>query len=559
METESPELLPAREGPGRLLRHRPDLAMHRVHRRRAREIAEGVGLRAAAVDVLASWLGTQPSLDTKDLEGALTDRLQLRLARTPPKLRKDADSPESRAEIALLLGWEQLRGSAPRELARTHALLAGRPCSAAFLEAASEQGRAALDDCVRAGFVVVGDSGLTMQAEIAAFCTKQAEPPTERPRRLARAAEALRSTLAGPVDGRVAELAEVVVDLAEREQWADVVGGLCVRLAQVARKRAQPEESLRWTERGLAHSAGRGFRAMLWAERSAVLWELDDTQGARQALQQARASIEGAAHEAPRGFTDSLTVLDLSMTASESIPAVPLLARVANIALSPSAPDEVAAPACHLAATLALRAGDLALARRYLDRLAPIVERLCGPEDPRRVPVLISQSQRLGADIAVEDLLEQARVLAGGDLDRPSSRTLPWVLHELGVRAADDGDHASAGTLFDEAAMLTTSLLGPQHRLKGLIARSRALLFLCLGEPLRASTTAQRAQEWIDRGGSDGERALTELVVALGLKAEGLDHDVPAKAAACLRAWRAERGDSNPAVQHLEQWLAAEG
>lgn len=555
LPTNPADVLPAREGPNRLLRNRPDLAMHRAHRRRAREIAESLGLQVGPIDVLAAWLGAQPSLDTKDLESALADRLQLRLARTAPKQRRDADTPALRADIGLALGWEQLRGRGPRDAARLSALLDGAPCPSAFLEQGAAVGAGAIEDCVRAGFLVEEDGALGMHAALVAYVRGLSEGAGEARERLLRCASALRQALVPGVDPRLVAAAPAVVAAAEREDWGDVVAALSLRLAQQARRAAL--EATPWIDRGLAAARGSGFRALLHAERAAHHLESDELDLARVALGEARLAFEASPLDAPAGLSEQLQLLDLALSAAEGAPPGPLLARAATAAHQRGPHPGSALAAHHVAGTLALRVGDAGLARRYLERATTLVEEQLDADDPRRVAVLLTQARRFASDLQVHDLLERARVLAGGDLDRTSSRALPWVLYELGVRAADEGDFDSAGTLLDESAMLAASLLAPQHRLRAIIGRTRALLLLASGEPTRAGTAALRAWEFVERSlpEADSDRALTRLVHTLCRQAEGQASAADVRVAADAAVDRLRtRGEANPAVSALRAW-----
>jgi tetratricopeptide (TPR) repeat protein len=155
----------------------------------------------------------------------------------------------------------------------------------------------------------------------------------------------------------------------------------------------------------------------------------------------------------------------------------------------------------------------------------------------------------------VEEPLEAARILAGGDMDRPALGSLPIALHDLGVAAGDRGDHASAATLLDEAVMLASSLLGRKDPLLARINYTRGLLYLAEGELGRAEDKFESVLEW-DLGSDDQAealRALARAAMAWTRSREGAHrhHEAELILADAEDALAASRGVASTTAAHI--------
>jgi tetratricopeptide (TPR) repeat protein len=573
------ETILAREVPNRLLRHRPDLSMHRLQRRRARDMGELLGCDAAAVEALGAWLGTHPDSDVRDLEGTLGDRAQLALARLSPKERRGADGPGFRAETALLLCWEVLRGSQAREVLHVLASVGGGPLPAAVLDLAVGA-RPGSAGALASGLARGDEHALTLPPAVLWFVEHQPDP-MPRPERQARFLDAVRDALQAG-DPRAVELdaaAEVAIGVALASHMGSVVGSIAHRMCDRLRRRGAPGEAWAWAERGLqgrgattAH--GRPLFALLEFDLGLVALEQGATDRAEEHLQRAvdefaegaRRDVDGAApllRHARTALAQCRLAAGRGTTGAEA----DLLQVLADwISEGASSPHRLGRASIRLSlAARRLAEGRGAEAEPLLAHAA--LDLGATPADAGAVALLVTRAQTARAAGRIAEAsqhLEQARVLAGGDLDRSTSTNLPVVLHDLGVLAADRGDPAAAATLLDEAAMMASSLLPATHPLRGLISRTRAVLFIAEGESRRGALAGLRAREALERAlpPDHVERALTEVVEAWARLEEGSAHwdDVRSQVDAALPLVEAARGAGAPStvlLRELRQTLTA--
>ena len=536
------ETVPFRDVSNRLLRHRPDLGLHRIQRKRARDVGELVGSGAAAIDVLAAWLGNHPDADVRDLEGTLSDRVQLALARLPPKDRRDAEGPEFRGRAAMHLGWESLPSAEGRDVLRSLAIVGGGPVPRGILARACSTPEVTIEAVVAAGLVTEDEDGVRLPGPVHDFVEVQPDPVT-RQERVARFLEAVRDALGDgdPRDMQLDAAADAAIELAQREHQGAVVASIAHRMCDRLRRRGTPGEAWAWAERGLrgrgtTTALGRPLFALLEVDLGLVALEQEAAGRAQEHLTRAVLELEGGAARGIEGAAALLKTARVALAQARLAAGEEPRRAEADLLLVLADWVSEGTGSEHRAGRAAIRIslGLRRLAEGRLPEAAALLAQasidLGGvPNESGAVGLLVGQAQLAragGRQPAAAELLERARVLAGGDLDRPAATMLPIVLHELGVLAADRGDRGGAATLLDEAAMLSGSLLPPTHPLRGLVARTRAVLFVAEGEPRRAALAAMRAREALERAlPSDHiERGLTDVVDAWARLEEGSAH-----------------------------------
>jgi hypothetical protein len=291
----------------------------------------------------------------------------------------------------------------------------------------------------------------------------------------------------------------------------------------------------------------RAIRAALELELGLIELAVGDTTAARIRLEQATASLEGSHSR------DSAAVTILRERIRIACGQALLAKGAAEAALELldfAAPEEqdVDAIRRQTLATVLLELGDEEGAAAAL----PAPEEV--PEKAHHAAAVALTRARAGSEDR-DALLEQARVLAGGNLDRPASPALCIALHEQGVAAATRGEYEAAATLLDEASMLATSLLPKRHALRCTISYTRGLLFLAAGERGRAERQLDRAADsWSALGSAGHPRAIlaraTQLWVQTGEPGrQGRDALGALHRAADTLA--AEVGEEEEAVQRL--------
>ena len=313
MPIELKDKLSIREAAGRLLARRPDLASQRPQRKRARQIADSVGMRTAPVDVLAGWLGSNADMDVRDLEVALEDRVQLRLASLAPKDRIGADRPSFRARIALDLGWEVLQAHGPREVLRILALVDGGPLAREVVTDAADAGSTAVDDVIWSGFCRHDDAEelLALHGDILEHLASQQDPRPAQLDRSQRFALAARRHLAigGLDDARLDRAAELAVDLADREGEHGLVASLAHRMAERMRRRGRPPESRVWLDRAFAATEqppARPLRGLLEVDRGLLALHEGATADAVEHFERATEELELADQDERPGAAEAL-------------------------------------------------------------------------------------------------------------------------------------------------------------------------------------------------------------------------------------------------------------
>lgn len=554
-----------RDAAGRLLTRRPDLGASRAQRRRARQLVEGLGCSAAATDVLAGWLGAHHDSDVTDLELALSDRLQLRLAGLAPHERPGADRPEARAADAIGLGWEQLLGSEGQDAVRLVALGHGQPMPRATIElAAAGDGVVA---ALAAGFLDQPQEGGGLWAQPELLTVVPPQEPAEATERAMRLATASLETLAGatPPPDEVLDL--VVASVAGQP----LLQATLRHRASEARRRAGEYASARTHQfkgqDALDHEgpAAAALRALLLMDTGLVELEEGALSAAQHAFEGAIESLEDA--EAEEGVELLRLQLRLYRAQAMALGSSALQAEGELVAaLEGLVVLSEGTPAGPLAANLALGRmtlghlllgrGQVSAAVRLLQEAWEDWEDLELANDPRGAAFALALSQGLraaGRSTEVEEPLELARVLSGGDMDRPMRRTLPMALHDLGVAAADRRDWTAASTLVDEASMMAMSLLPRHHPDRARFAYTRGLLFLAQGDAGAARRQLEKADDLLGPGEAPGIRPLIQAALAWARSREGAHrHDGAASdLSAAELALAALRGEESNAVGHL--------
>lgn len=588
---ETKNKLSIREAAGRLLVRRPDLASQRPQRKRARQIADSVGMRAAPVDVLAGWLGNNADLDVRDLESAMEDRVQLRLAGLAPKDRVGADRPTFRARIALDLGWDVLQAHGPREALRILALVGGGPLAREVLTDAAGAGSEAIDDVIWSGFARHDDTEdvLGVHADILDHLGSQQDPRPAKMDRVLRFGLAVRRQLAiGRLDDeRLDRAAELAADLAEREGEPGLTTTVAHRQAERLRRLGRAQQSRVWLDRAFAaaeKAPGRALRGVLEVERGLLALQEGSTTDAVEHFERAVEELELADQDERPGAAEALERArlclgealaasgQLSRSEGELQEVVRLLQKRCNDALS--APVDEADPDAHQARLRGLRAslahsfralgwvllmrGDISGALVRLHEAREDWLDLAGAEDPDGAAFALALAGALraaGRFSEVEEPLEAARILSGGDMDRPALPSLPVALHDLGVAAGDRGDHAAASTLLDEAMMLASSLMSREDPLLARIHYTRGLLYLAEGELGRAEDKFESVLGWQlgTEDQAEALRALARAALAWTRSREGAHrhHEAEQVLAVAEDALAASRGAASITAAHI--------
>lgn len=509
-----PRILSRRESAARLLDRRPDLSVERKQRRRARDLADSLGNQAGVVDVLAAWLEANPDADMGELSSALGDRIQLRLASLPPAARTEELTVTARVEEAFGLGWERIPDERCRELLRVLALCADAGAPEDVLCDAAEARRKDLAAALDGGFVVRGDDGL-VRADPAtlAFIVGRGEAPTHRHTRRLRLAVAVRDQAARipPTDTTLDEVADRAYQLLETLGQVGLMASLAHRMAELLRLRGDLPGSRMWVQRGLdvvhAHPLAAPLAGLLALDEAAlVLYEQGATVARPHALR-AVELLEAAAAAGDPGTEQALSRAQLMLAQIEtatrsSAPEAQLrtlIDALAEQAARPGAARDARAALAAARQTLGsamLRRGQRTEARELLANARKGMEEVTQGHEGRVTGLLVGEAQAMHMALdhtPVEELLERARVLGGGDMDREPDRALPLALHELGLAAGERGDREAAATLLDEAAMLSVSLVPDTDPVRATTAYSRGLLFLADGQFRRAERNLERA------------------------------------------------------------------
>ncbi|MCO4768936.1 MAG: tetratricopeptide repeat protein [Deltaproteobacteria bacterium] len=555
-------ILTRRQTAGRLLEHRPDLSVVRNQRRRARELAASLGNRSGAVAVLAAWLAANPDSDVRDLSTALDNRLQLRLVSVPPKERTPEVTEAALVEESFGLGWEQLDEETAAEILLYVSLTGGIPLPQELAAELAGVDAAGVDEVVEAGFAARDAAHcLTIDGATLTFLESRRELPQARLQRRLRLALGVRDHAGRSPTGRVEldSLAELACDLLGELRQPLPMVSLCHRLAERLRRRGDLSGAMRWVQRGRVAAQALGddglaFVGLLALDEACIVLADQSSVAARPHVQRAARLLAAASKAGHPGADAALLRAQLLRAQIEyathpSAPEKELRGLSGKLGRERDIPARAAA--LQTLGTACFRRGDRSAGRALLHEARGLLEEVDEGGDSGLTAMLVAEAQGMhpAADPkTVDQLLERARVLAGGEMDRPPQSSLPLALHELGLAAGDKGDREAAATLLDEAAMLASSLLPRSHPVTATTAYSRGLLFLSDGEFRRAEKQLDRAlsgwagaypkahpihaigraaRAWAGaRAGEirheDAARAVDEATAALG-EAKGLD------------------------------------
>lgn len=560
-------LVDPRDASGRLLSRRPDLSAHRSQRRRARDLVASIGGDAAAADVLAGWLGIQLDSDVGDLELALSDRVQVRLAALSREARRDSTGEETRAREALQLGWDQLLDDDSRRavllVAAAGELVLPR---AVFAEAC--EGEAPLDAAETAGFLRVLDGGVW------AWPSGAELDPTFRPGlgslrlHLARAVRAVGFTGPEPLGDAAVDTIAGWLRAAPLHE-----ASLRHRASEAARRAGRSRPARAHQLAGLAALDAAGLpsaalRGLLLLDGGLIALQDGTVAEARVSFGEAVASLEASDDpdvdpvlEHARRFLAQTTALGGELATAEA-----LLRSGLNEEEDAEPPTSIDPRDRSLAAGLAvarmnlggilLSQGAISPALRLLREAWEDWQDLAADDDPDGASFALALAQGLraaGRGTELEEPLEVARVLSGGDMDRSMRGTLPQALHDLGVAAADGGDWAAAATLVDEASMMAMSLLPQGHPDRARFAYTRGLLYLAQGDVAAARRQQEKALDLLSDGQAPAVEALVRAALAWTRAREGAHRhpDARAKLEDAAEALARLRGEQSLARGHV--------
>lgn len=483
-------------------------------------------MQAAPVDVLAGWLGNNADADVRDLQQALQDRIGLRLASLSPRDREAADAPDFRARVALDLGWEQLQGQGPKEVLRILALVR-EPMLRDLVADAAGVGAETLSDIIWSGFVQAEDDGLvwaydSVLEHLSGRKDQQAAAEV-RPRRLVLAVR--RHLVTGdPHDERLDAAAVGAAEAAERAQQGGLVASLCHRQASRLQDRGDLDEARHWLQRGVvaaSRPSGQGMLGVLELDLGLLSLRDSDVPEALAAFGRSIEALEHAEQDGVLGAEEALERARLahaealavdgqiSLAEAELQDLVRALQRRVNELPPPADGDDLVmnrirerslraalAHSFRALGSLLLLRGDVSGALVRLREAWDDWQELAGVDHPDGAPFALALGAALraaGRFNEVEEPLEIARVLAGGDMDRTKRGVLPLALHDLGVAAGDRKDPQAAATLLDEATMIAGSMLDKTHPLRARIHYTRGLLYLADGNLTRAADKLDEA------------------------------------------------------------------
>jgi tetratricopeptide (TPR) repeat protein len=563
-----------REASGKLLARRPDLSAHRSQRRRARELVESVGNDAAATEVLAGWLGLQLDSDVGDLELVLSDRVQVRLASLSREERRDGSTEEARAREALRLGWDQLLDDAARRAVRVVAA-AGDHLLPSVLHRAVVDDDEALAAARAAGFVLRPGDDDTLWAWPGVAAVDPLFAPAAPELRVAFAGAAL-SLDAFPLDDDGVEVVATWLEGAPLHR-ASLHHRACEAARRAGRTGAARAQQIRGIEAlSAAEQPPAALRGLLLMDGGLIALQEGVVPEARVAFAEAVASLEtahddGAAPvlEHARLALAQATALGSELAAAEGLFRAGIDAVEARGDLDPEDPTQRALAAGLAVARMNLGGillgrGDVSAALRLLREAWEDWEDLAEPDDPDGASFTLALAQGLraaGRGTEIDEPLERARVLSGGDMDRSMRATLPQALHDLGVAAGDRGDWQAAATLVDEASMMAMSLLPQGHPDRARFAYTRGLLYLAQGDLAAARRQQEKALDLLEDGQAPAVRELVRAALAWTRAREGAHRHPDARddleqAGAALEALR---GAGTNAGEHVRILLDSLG
>jgi hypothetical protein len=574
-----------------LLSRRPDLARDVDQQSAALELVGRVGLRSAAIDVLAGFLGSAKA-------SGVTDLAQLLAERVAGQSQAAADEGDGAAVdhyvlAAYQLGWANLPAGPAREAVRSLAVLAEKPVPRVVCGDLPEVGPGGIEDALWAGFASLDekDDRLVQAASLRSFVSSQSEPEEVFVGRPLRILQAIHLSLAtcDIEDERYDESAEHGFDLAIRFAEYGAAGTIARRMTERLRRRGWQGPAREWSarlvglldaghpevsslrgpsllDRGLLeltaghYSLARDLLADAAAEFEQA--EEDGQEGAEQFLAQTRLVLgevllelgdRSGGDEALSGAIAALEASKLALLADEG-PFEPVLRQARLAALEVSLVQ-----ACRLSACRSLALGETGTALAGLKEAWTQWCEAEGDEQPDGASFHLSLARALravGRDSEIDAPLEAARVLLGGDMDRVIQPTLPVALHDLAVLAGDRGEFEHAETLLVEAAMVAGGLVPESDPIHAHILYTRGLALLARGE-----------MELADRCFVEGETAAARVEgdprsVQLNIRAarawaralQGPEHcgEAVRELEATERVMLHQRGPENTFVEHLK-------
>ncbi len=499
--------LTRRQTANKLLEHRPDLSVVRNQRRRARELAQSLGNRSGTIGVLAAWLAANPDSDVRDLTTALDNRLQLRLVSVPPKERTAEITEVARVEEAFGLGWEQLDENTAAEILLFVSLAGGLPLPQELVAELAGVDISIVEGVVEAGFALRDKADcLTIDGATLTFLESRRELPQARVKRRLKLALGIRDHAASQPHTRVEldSLAELAAGLLRGLKQPLSLVSLCHRLAERNRRRGDYSGAMRWVERGYEAvqelgDQGLPFLGILTLDEACIIAADQSALAARPHIMRASRLLAAATKNGHPGAEQALLRARLFRAQIEcatqtAAPEKELRSLTGKL----DRQQDVAARAVALQTlgSASVRRGDRKAGRKLLREARLLLEDEDADGGSGLTAMLVAEAQSLYPSAnpePIDKLLERARVLGGGDMDRPPQASLPLALHELGLAAGERGDREAAATLLDEAAMLASSLLPRSHPVRATTAYSRGLLFLSDGEYRRAEKQLDRA------------------------------------------------------------------
>ena len=555
-----------REASGRLLSRRPDLSAHRSQRRRARELIESIGLDAAATDVLAGWLGIQLDSDVGDLELVLSDRVQVRLAALSREARRDGSSEEARAREALQLGWDQLLDDDARHAVRVVAA-AGDLVLPRSLHVAAVGSEEALEAAQAAGFVLaLGDEG-GLWGWPGGAAVDPAFAPTARSLRLVLAGAAM-SADPLPLGDDAVDVVSSWMASAPLHQ-----ASLRHRACEAARRAGRTAAARTHQLRGLealedAGAEAAALRGLLLLDAGLIALQDGGVAEARLAFTEAVSALDAAQDDGAdvvlahaRLALAQATALGSELTVAEALLRAGLAGAEAGGEVEARDRREKSLAAGLAVARMNLGGillgrGEISPALRLLREAWEDWQDLAEDDDPDGASFALALAHGLraaGRGPELDEPLEAARVLSGGDMDRSMRATLPQALHDLGVAAGDRGDWGGAATLVDEASMMAMSLLPQGHPDRARFAYTRGLLYLAQGDVSAARRQQEKALDLLADGQAPAVRELGRAALAWTMAREGAHRhpDARVELEEAGQALEALRGAGTNAGEHV--------
>jgi len=498
------ETIAPSDAPGRLLFHRPDLAAQRKQRNKATQLSEWTGHNRSAIDILAGCLAVLPDYRVEDLVEHLAASVETRLREANPSQQAHFRRPAYRIEAALELGWSLLGNGRHKMLLQVLALVNGGPLSPALLCRAAAAPSGDLDEVIRAGFCSTDSRDyLAASPKVLDFLQRQQALPDERAHLQFGLVDAVRTALIDTEHEHDESL-----ELAYHTCWElcaelnrqDLRASLTHRMVGLLRMRGETESARDQAARTLAAIDGTDspcpsdLLLLLRIDRAILQLEAGEVQAGLAALDTLLADLEAATD------ADAASLLLLRRVRLIHSQARAFFLRdddaeqaVGDLRTESENTDNPSLS--QLEGLLLLRRGAAKDAQSKLKEAYASGDDEAQVGSAQRAAFALSLAQACsasGRSSEAAELLEQARVLSGGDLDRRPLATLPLVLHELGVLAADEHRLAVAGTFFDEAAMLAESTLPAAHPTRLQITYSRGLVHLAHNDFRQATSRFEK-------------------------------------------------------------------